>query len=56
LTTKKFEKKGNVQKTLTITLFDFVAFGCHILLFDFAAFGHCISLFAFATFGHHVVL
>jgi hypothetical protein len=41
---KKVEEKRNVQKTLTITLFDFAAFGCHI------------SLFAFATFGCHVVL
>ncbi len=41
---KKIEEKGNVQKTFTITLFDFVVFG------------RCISLFASATFGCHVVL
>jgi hypothetical protein len=40
---KKIKEKENVQKTLTITLFDFVTFG------------HCISLFASATFGCHVV-
>jgi hypothetical protein len=41
---KKIEKKGNVQKTLTVVLLDFVAFG------------HRILLFAFATFRHHIAL
>jgi hypothetical protein len=41
---KKIEEKGNVQKTLTIVLFDFATFGCRILLFAFATFGCHVSL------------
>jgi hypothetical protein len=37
---KKVEEKGNVQKTLTITLFNFVTFRHHVSLFVFATFGH----------------
>jgi hypothetical protein len=29
---KKIEKKGNVQKTFIIVLFDFATFGCHVAL------------------------
>ncbi len=36
---KKIEEKGNVQKTLTIALFNFVTFKHHVSLFAFATFG-----------------
>jgi len=47
----KIEKKGNVQKTFTITLFDFATFGCCILLFVSATFGCHVALLVFTTFG-----
>jgi hypothetical protein len=47
----KIEEKGNVQKTFTITLFDFAAFEHCILLFASTTFGHHIALLAFVTFG-----
>jgi general stress protein CsbA len=47
----KIEKKGNVQKTFTITLFDFATFGHCILLFTSATFGRHVALLVFTTFG-----
>ncbi len=41
---KKIEKKGNVQNTFIVTLFDFASFGCHISLFDSTTFGCHITL------------
>ncbi len=49
---KKIKKKGNVQKTFTVELFDFVAFDCHILLFASTIFRHHVSLWASTPFGH----
>ncbi len=37
---KKIEEKINVQKTLTVALFNFVTFRHHVSLFAFATFGH----------------
>jgi hypothetical protein len=53
---KKIKKKWNVHKTISITLFKFVAFRRCISLLDFVAFRHRILLFACATFGHHITL
>jgi len=47
----KIEKKGNVQKTFTIMLFDFTTFGCCILLFASTTFGRHVALLVFTTFG-----
>jgi hypothetical protein len=37
---KKIEEKRNVQKTLTVALFNFVTFRHHVSLFAFATFRH----------------
>jgi hypothetical protein len=52
---KKIEEKGNVQKTLTITLFDFVAFRCRISLFVYATFGCHVSLWISTPFDIPIV-
>jgi len=49
---KKIEEKGNVQKTLTITLFDVVDFGRCISLFACVTFQCYVALWASAPFGH----
>jgi hypothetical protein len=49
---KKIEEKENVQKTLLVVLFDFVAFKSRISLFACATFGHHVVLWTSAPFGH----
>jgi hypothetical protein len=49
---KKIEEKRDVQKTLTVVLFDFATFKRHILLFAYATFGCYAVLWGFTPFGH----
>jgi hypothetical protein len=49
---KKFEEKGNVQKTFTMVFFHFVAFKHYISLFTSITFRCHITMWAFARFGH----